>query len=441
MSEPASRTEIPDVLVVGGGIGGLGAAFALARIGLRVRVLERAEAFGEVGAGLQIAPNCTRILHDYGLLDEALSLGVRPDAIVMRDAVDGSELTRLDGDDLERTYGAPYLVMHRSDLHGLLLRACEAAGVELVTGQQAVSYATDQHAAQVTFADGHTEQAEVVIAADGLHSVARRLLVDDEPVNSAYVAYRGAVPIEQVRSNDISETDVVVYIGPRRHFVQYPLRDGEMFNQVAVFESPSARAGDEDWGGPEELDAAFDGSCDQVHQGLPLMWRDRCWRMFDRDPIDSYVHGRIALLGDAAHPPLQYMAQGAVMAIEDGWVLAEHVRTQPAVRSAQGTGVDWDAALAAYNAVRPEHCRRVVETARAWGDLWHVDGLERLQRNVLLRARHPHDHAFTDWVYRPTALTPDDEPEPYRPIPLASIPVEVAEAADPGDRATSSATA
>ena len=148
------------------------------------------------------------------------------------------------------------------------------------------------------------------------------------------------------------------------------------------------------------------------------MWRDRWWRMFDRDPIMNWVHGRIALLGDAAHPPLQYMAQGAIMAIEDGWVLAEHVGRQAAARTAEGSGVDWDAALAAYNAVRPEHCRRVVLTARAWGELWHLDGLAREQRNAMLRDRDTHDYSFTDWIYGPTALVPEDEPELYRTIPL-----------------------
>lgn len=412
----------PDVVVVGGGIGGLSAAFALNRKGLRVRVLERAPEFGEVGAGMQIAPNCTRILDEYGLLDEAKQLGVLPEAMVMKDAVDASELTRIDLADLERKYGFPYMVIHRSDLHGIFLRACERAGVELVTGKTAVSFDNTDHGAKVTFVDGHVEEAAVVIAADGLHSVARRLLVDDEPVNSAYVAYRAAVPIEQVRDLDVSEKDVVLYVGPGCHFVQYPLRGGEMFNQVAVFESPKALAGEDDWGTPDELDAAFEGTCDQVRQGIPLMWRDRWWRMFDRDPIMSSVHGRIALLGDAAHPPLQYMAQGAIMAIEDGWVLAEHVgRLLDA--GASVAGLDWDEALAAYDAVRPEHCRRVITTGRVWGDLWHLDGLKRLQRNEILRARDTYDYTFTEWIYGPTALTPDQEPEMYPVIPLDSVTV------------------
>jgi 2-polyprenyl-6-methoxyphenol hydroxylase-like FAD-dependent oxidoreductase len=267
-----------------------------------VRVLERARQFGEVGAGIQIAPNCTRILHEYGLLDEATELGVLPENIVMRDALDARELTRLDLRDLERRYGFPYIVIHRSDLHGIFLRACPRAGLELVTGQHVVDYQNTGTGARVRLADGRVEEAALVIAADGLHSVARQLLVGDTPVNSAYVAYRGAVPIEAVRDNGVAETDVVVYIGPRCHFVQYPLRGGEMFNQVAVFESAKARAGRPDWGTPDELDTAFEGTCGNVRRGIPMMWPDRWWRMFDRDPISTWVHGRIALLGDAGPP-------------------------------------------------------------------------------------------------------------------------------------------
>jgi 3-hydroxybenzoate 6-monooxygenase len=411
----------PDVIVVGGGIGGLSAAYALSRKGLRVRVLERSKEFGEVGAGMQIAPNCTRILHEYGLLDEAKKLGVLVDNMIMKDALDGSVLTRLDLHDTERRYGFPYMVIHRTDLHGLFLSGCEDAGVELLTGKQVTGYVSSEAGAGVTLADGTTHEARVVVAADGLHSLARKLLADDEPVNSAFVAYRGAVPIDMVRQNNVSETDVVVYIGPRCHFVQYPLRGGEMFNQVAVFESPKARAGIEDWGTPDELDAAFADKCSPIQKGLPLMWRDRWWRMFDRDPIMSWVKARIALLGDAAHPPLQYVAQGAIMAIEDGWVLAEHVGRQAARRAGHSPGIDWDAALAAYQAVRPEHCRRVIETARDWGALWHLDGEQREQRNAILRARDTYDYSFTDWIFGPTALTPDQEPEPYQAIPLDSV--------------------
>ena len=415
--EAVSTGRRPDAIIIGGGIGGLAAATALSRQGLTVRVYERHQEFGEVGAGMQIASNCTRILDDLGLLDEAKRLGVLPERMVMRDAVDARPLLELDLNRVEERYGYPYMVIHRSDLHGIFLRAAQRQGVELVSGSKCVGYANVEGGSRVTFADGSTDEADVVIAADGINSMARREIVVDEPVSSAYVAYRGAVPIDLALGNDIDPAAVQVYVGPGCHFVQYALRAGEMFNQVAVFESPKALQGREDWGTPDELDAAFVGTCDQVQKGLPLMWRDRWWRMFDRDPIMNWLNGRIALLGDAAHPPLQYMAQGAIMAIEDGWVLGEHVARH---RDADGT-VDWDAVLAAYNAVRPEHCRRIVSTGRVWGQLWHLRGTERLQRNAVFDGIDPHDWAFTDWVWGPTALYPQDEPRMFEPIPLDSV--------------------
>src|SRR5918992_476241 len=329
-----------DCVVVGGGIGGLGNALALARSGHSVRVLEKAADFGEVGAGLQMAPNATRILRSWGLLDEVIERGVTPRRLVVRDALDGSELTHLDLDDTARRYGAPYVVIHRSDLHAILVDACRAVGVDLVTGAE----------------------VRVIETADG-------------PVSSAYVAYRGAVPMAELADTSLlSLEDVVVHVGPGCHVVQYPLRRGEMFNQVAVFRSPRADAGEADWGTPDELDAAFHGTCDAVRAALPHLWRDRWWRMFDREPISTWVDGRVALTGDAAHPMLQYLAQGACQALEDAACLAELASKHPD---------DWDAALAGYAEIRTDRTARVQRTARQWGELWHCDGPSRAARNAL----------------------------------------------------------
>lgn len=406
----------PDVIIVGGGIGGLSTAFGLSREGLKVRVLERAPEFGEVGAGLQIAPNCTRILNEYGLLEEAISLGVVPDEMLMIDGLDDQLLTKLDLRDLEKRYGFPYMVIHRSDLHGIFLRACQRAGVELINNAEAVDY---DESGTVTFADGSTQSAPLIIAADGIHSPARNKFVGDAPVSSSYVAYRGAVPIADARQNNIHEDAVTVYLGNNCHFVQYGLRGGEMFNQVAVFESKKALAGEDEWGTPDELDAAFADTTDNVQDGLKFMWRDRWWRMFDREAVDNWIFGRVVLLGDSAHAPLQYIAQGAIMAIEDGWVLAKHAAAN---RNEDGT-VNWDAVLPIYNAVRTKHTGRVLGTSRKWGVLWHLEGLARAQRNVLLKAREVTDYSFTDWLYGPTALFVEDLPEMFSPIPLDSAKI------------------
>jgi salicylate hydroxylase len=383
-----------DIVVVGGGIGGLGSALALARGGHAVRVLEQQPEFGEVGAGLQMAPNATRILRSWDLLDEVIDLGVTPRRLVMRDALDGAELTHLDLAETARRYGAPYVVIHRSDLHSVLLRACRAAGVDLVTDAAVldVEVAAD-HA--VAVGERRRDTGAVVLAADGLGSRLRARLSDDEPVSSAYVAYRGALPLAELSDpSGLALDDVVVHIGPGCHFVQYPLRRGEMFNQVAVFRSPKALAGEEDWGTPDELDAAFAATCDRVRAGLPNLWRDRWWRMYDREPISTWVAGRLALTGDAAHPMLQYLAQGACQALEDAAQLAEQAAK---ARSAGGT--DWDRALAAYAEIRTVRTARVQRAARQWGDLWHCDGLFRATRNALLRDRDPGDYRYIDWLY------------------------------------------
>jgi len=383
-----------DVAVVGGGIGGLASALALTRAGQRTRVLEQAPEFGEVGAGLQLAPNATRILRSWGLLAEVVNAGVLPHRLVMRDAMDGGELTHLDLADTERRYGAPYVVIHRSDLHAILVRACRAAGVDLVTDTAVLDVELgDRQAVAVSAARRDT--AELVLAADGLNSLLRKRISTDEPVSSAYVAYRGAVPMADLDGTpDLATDDVVVHIGPHCHFVRYPLRRGEILNQVAVFRSPRALAGEPDWGTPDELAAAFAGTCDAVRAGLPTLWRDRWWRMYDREPICTWVTGRLALTGDAAHPMLQYLAQGACQAIEDADCLATLV-----AKHSGRDGVHWDAALRDYGDLRTVRTARVQRTARDWGDLWHCDGLFRSVRNALLTDRDPHDYRHIDWLY------------------------------------------
>ncbi|MFG1706727.1 FAD-dependent monooxygenase [Nonomuraea sp. M3C6] len=362
-----------EVVVVGGGIGGLAAALAQARAGRAVRLLERSAEFGEVGAGLQLGPNATRVLARWGLLDRVVAAGVLPRRLVFRDALTGELLTHLDlGEEFRERYGAPYVVAHRSDLHAILLEACAEAGVELLNGRHVERVATEGGRARAYCADGSVHEGSVVVAADGLQSGLRAQLVDDQPHNSGFVAYRGTCPLPE----DFNTDEVVAFLGPDCHFVQYALRGGELLNQVAVFR------------GPGELEAAFDGCCDAIGKGLPHLWRDRHWPMLDRPPIGTWVRGRLALLGDAAHPMLQYLAQGACQAIEDAHALAE--------QSADG---DWDRALAAYQEVRVPRTARVQDTARLWGDIWHVDGVARVLRNELFRTRDLASHDYVDWLY------------------------------------------
>ncbi|WP_314175526.1 FAD-dependent monooxygenase [Streptomyces winkii] len=402
---PRSRPAAPadadvtgaDVVIAGGGIAGLGNACALAAAGHTVRVLERAPDFTEIGAGLQLAPNATRVLRDWGLLDEVVELGVLPRRLVFRDMLDGAELSRLDLDArFEERYGAPYVLIHRSDLLRILVSACERAGVALVPDHDVERVETDGESA-VVHAGGRRHRARVALAADGLRSRLRARLSDDEPVPSGFVAYRGAFPVAEVADGLGADAlrDVVVHVGPGCHLVQYPLRSGEIFNTVAVFASPGFRRGESDWGGPDELDAAFAGACEKARRGLKSLWRDRRWPMYDREPIPRWVDGRLALTGDAAHPMLQYLAQGACQALEDAACLAaETVR-----HSSPGGGCDWPRALRAYEAARTVRTAQVQSAARVWGETWHVDGFARTLRNTLFRDRDPADFRHIDWLY------------------------------------------
>lgn len=395
-----SERGTPDVVIVGGGIGGLANAVALARAGCGVRVLEREAEFGEVGAGLQMAPNATRILRRWGLLDAVVGHGVLPARMVMRDALDGTELTHLDLHDVGRRYGAPYVVVHRTDLHAVLLEAAREAGVDLVTGVQVADVEQHADAATAVSLSGagganlgavRRDTGRVVLAADGLTSGLRRLLSDDEPVSSGYAAYRGAVPMDAARAADPAADQVTLYVGPGLHLVQYALRGGAVLNQVAVFASGRAAAGEAEWGTPAELDAAFAPTCAPVRAALPFLGRDRCWRMYDRDPIPGWVGGRLALTGDAAHPMLQYLAQGACQAIEDAECLAS--------LAGPGPDRDWDAALAGYAVRRTARTAVVQRRARNWGELWHADGLFRAVRNEMMRLRDPADQRHVTWLY------------------------------------------
>ncbi|HEY5852649.1 MAG TPA: FAD-dependent monooxygenase [Aldersonia sp.] len=384
------------VIIAGGGIGGAANALALARKGVRVTLFERATEFGEVGAGLQIGPHGARILQSWGVLDEVLAQGVQPKNIVFRDAVTAEELTRIDlGTEFRARYGGPYFVTHRSDLHATLVAAARTAGAELHTGITVTDVVTDGDKVVVTTDDGRTHEADVALGMDGLKSRLRTKISDDQPVGSGYVAYRGTFPYNEVPLDDDIE-DVVGYIGPRCHFIQYPLRGGEMLNQVAVFESPSFLRGEENWGGPEELEQAFSHCHDTVRRGIDHLWKDRWWPMFDREPIDNWVDGRMILLGDAAHPPLQYLASGAVMAIEDAKCLADYAAEDYEVG---GGNTAWPQILKAVNEERAPRCNRILTTGRMWGELWHLDGTARLARNELFQTRDKSSYKYTDWLW------------------------------------------
>ena len=379
-------------LVVGGGIGGLSTALALARADQQVVLLERAEAFTEVGAGLQIGANATRAMHHLGVLETVEEVAVHPERGVMMDAVDGSLLTALTlGTHYRERYGFPYLVMHRSDLLDILLQACrDDDRITLLNGKEVVSIEVHADGGAVTCADGSTYVADVIVGADGIRSRVRQLIDRSEPTMSGFVAYRGTMPITATK--DIDPSDVVFWIGPDLHLVQYPVRRGELYNQVAVFHSLRWEAGEASWGTPEELDERFAVACAPVRHAASLVGRDRGAPIFERDPLPTWRNQRAVLTGDAAHPMLQYLGQGACQAMEDALVLAERATTL-------GPGAV-DKALRSFEELRLPRTSRCQLTARPWGRLWHTtDPLTTNLRNRVLRARAYDDYSEVDWLY------------------------------------------
>ncbi len=391
-ADPTEVTE--DVLIVGGGIGGLATALATARAGRSVRVIEQALEFGEIGAGLQLGPNAMRAFDHLGVYDAVARSAVFPSRGVFRDAVDGSVLTVLDfGESFVQRYGYPYVVAHRRDVLDALLEACQAEpGITLENNRTAVDVREAAEAAEVAFADGETYRARILIGADGIRSRVRHLLDNSDPIFSGHVAYRGAIAMEDVPANvpgGVAMDEVLLWIGPGIHLMQYPVRSGTMYNQVAVYERPPGRG--EAAGDVAEFENAFSRACAQVRASVALVDTARGWPVCDRDSLSRWSTDHTVLIGDAAHAMLQYLGQGACQALEDGVELGAALQRFP--DNAQ-------MAFNAYERVRRPIASRCQSVARPWGALWHTEDPTLLTlRNRVFRTRRPDDYADLDWLY------------------------------------------
>ena len=346
------------VAVIGGGIGGLAAALALARRGARVQVLERAPALTEVGAGLQIAPNGVAVLAALGLLDAAAPLASVAEAVELRDYRRGRLVARVPlGQDAEARYGRPYWQIHRADLLGVFAEAASAAGVELRLGAAVAEVVADASGVRVRCADGTEVAVAVAVAADGLRSGTRAgHFAAAAPRFTGHVAWRATVAVEAAPGA------TQVTMGPGRHLVSYPLRAGRLVNLVAIEERAAWAA--EGWMEPGDPDALRRSFAGWGGAAALLGAVDRCflWGLFDHPPLARWTEGRLALLGDACHPMLPFLAQGATMALEDAWVLAAALDRAP----------DPVAGLAAYAAARLPRATRVQRAAARSGRLYHL---------------------------------------------------------------------
>jgi salicylate hydroxylase len=317
---PSSKT-----IIVGAGIGGLAAALALLRAGHRVRVIERSAALGEVGAGLSITPNASKALAYLGLADELARIGSTPTAGSLRHYRTGEDLVRLPQDRSRERYGYPLYHVHRADLHQVLLSAVTALDVDcVITSEEFVSLKEGQDGVSVRCSSGWSEHADYVIGADGIHSRVRaQLFGSDQPNFTGYVAWRGLIPGDRVPPG-LLDPPLCMTLGPRRMLMRYPLRRGSWINFVAIAKRDAWM--EEGWSVRSTLDELMAEFFDFEPRALDLLALtppDRLykWGLFDRDPLPSWTHGRVTLLGDAAHAMPPFTGQGAVMALEDAAVL------------------------------------------------------------------------------------------------------------------------
>ena len=385
-------TPSQPVLVAGGGIGGVAAALALVREGYRVQVFEQAPEIGEIGAGIQLGPNAFHAFDALGVGEKTRSRAVFTDYMVMHDAIDGYQVGKIPTDErFRQRFGNPYAVIHRADVHFSLLEGAQESGrVEIFTNTRIDRIDQDADGVTVQSADGRRFTGAALIAADGVKSVVREKFVGDPARVTGHVVYRAVVDKKDF-PDELKWNAASIWVGPNCHLVHYPLRGGEQYNVVVTFHSRQQEQWGVTEGSKEEVQSYFQGILPKARQliDLPKSWKR--WATADREPIGQWTFGRVTLLGDAAHPTTQYMAQGACMALEDAVTLGQALRT---------CGHDWPRALDLYQHSRIARTARIVLSGREMGRIYHAKGVERLVRNDLWRGRSP--ERFYDamqWLY------------------------------------------
>jgi salicylate hydroxylase len=384
------------IIIVGGGIGGLCAALALAQSGWSVRVLEQAPQFGAIGYGIQLGPNVPPMLARIGVRDAVIAASVQPNNVMMLDAFDGQPVTVVNtGAEFRARYGGhPYLVIHRVDLHNILVAACKVQP-NISLDEDACVTGHEDHGDHVvvTIADGRRIEGAIVIGADGIRSRLRESIMGaSEPAQTGYVAHRTIVPIDKAPKG-VPLDDVVLWGGEGFHIVHYPLRDRTIFNIVAVFETATygEKMGTEAY--RAELDRTYAKSQPVMREMIAMLDLERRWPIGDRKPQRGWSKGRAVLMGDAAHATLQSYAQGAGMAIEDAIVLTSLIN---------GCGRNFAAAFRDFEAARLTRTARIqLESRHLWDRYYHLGGIEAQVRNEAERLRTDEDvWRCLDWIYK-----------------------------------------
>ena len=380
-------------LVAGGGIGGLAAAYVLGRAGHRVTVLEQQAQFGEIGAGIQLGPNIFRMFEHLGLTEAVNEVAFFPPGMGMNDVRTGEVVVRVPlGDAVKAVYGYPYGLIYRVDLHNVFLAACRKLdSITLRTSAKVDSFEQDASGVTAKLAAGETVRGDALIGADGLWSRVREAVVGDgKPRVSGHIAYRAVLKREDVPEY-LWNDEVLLWGGEKTHLVHYPLRRGELFNLVAVFHSNKYDEGWNTFGDTAELNERFAHAVPQVKELLGKIETWKMWVLCDREPVKDWSRGRVTLLGDAAHPMLQYLAQGAGQAIEDAVVLGAAL---------EATRGDIAAAFAQYQQARYLRTGRVQLTARFYGDIYHASGVTRELRNRMFQSgKESAGFAGLKWMY------------------------------------------
>lgn len=382
------------IIVSGGGIAGLTAALCLANSGHRVHVFERSATPSAFGAGIQISPNAFHVLKTLGLSNKLLSAGTAPSAIMMMNAMNGKNLARLPlGFDIEDTYGAPYLVLHRADLQNILFEACDAhPDITITHGAKIIDAAIHENGATVMIEkeDSTNEHlCDILIGADGIHSCVRHDILDlPKAVYTGKIAWRALIPANQVQLLG-AMSDTYVWLGSKAHAVTYPIRNGDYLNIIAVTQEQDEATAKEI--SKEKLQNKFAHWSEDFKALLELDADWSGWPLYETKHIHCMAERSVALIGDAAHAMLPFAAQGAAQAIEDAAVLSQCI----------SSGINKEDALKAFEAQRLPRVKRVVKTARRNGQIYHLSGIPALARNLgISNIAGEKLLAKQDWIYR-----------------------------------------